>query len=88
MPTGVLESMGKRMSIGMAVGRRELKSLLERARGGQRGDIVMGWDVRVPVMDGFYMIMFLVFVLFVKNLLLKTVLLLCCECYCNRNPSC
>ena len=48
MPTGVLETMGKRMSIGVAVGRQELKSLLERAGGGQRGDIVMGWDVRVP----------------------------------------
>lgn len=48
MPTGVLESMGKHMSTGVAVGRRELKSLLERGGSGQRGDIVMGWDMRVP----------------------------------------
>lgn len=40
--------MGKHMSTGVAVGRRELGSLLERGGGGQRGDIVMGWDMRVP----------------------------------------
>lgn len=48
MPTGVLESMDKCMNIGVAAGRRELRSLLERGGGGQCGDIVMGRDVKVP----------------------------------------
>ena len=47
-PTGVLESMDKCMDIGVAAGRRKLRSLLERGGGGQCGDMVVGRDVKVP----------------------------------------